>query len=54
MRANAVQVVYGPGTFLNRSVSAVNQEVTAIPTALSATEVEAARGRLRARAWARG
>jgi hydrophobe/amphiphile efflux-3 (HAE3) family protein len=27
-RANAVKVVYGPGTFLNRAVAAVNQQVT--------------------------
>ena len=30
MRSRAVQVVYGPGTFLNRSVSAVNSEIAAI------------------------
>jgi uncharacterized protein len=27
-KANAVKVVYGPGTFLNRAVAAVNQQVT--------------------------
>jgi hydrophobe/amphiphile efflux-3 (HAE3) family protein len=43
MRAHAVQVVYGPGTFLNRSVSAVNQEVTAVLAGASAAEVKAAR-----------
>ncbi len=30
MRQKPVQVVYGPGTFLNRSVAAVNTEVTTI------------------------
>jgi hypothetical protein len=29
-RANAVKVVYGPGTFLNRAVAAVNQQVTSL------------------------
>ena len=29
-RANAVKVVYGPGTFLNRAVAAVNQQVTSM------------------------
>jgi len=29
-RANAVKVVYGPGTFLNRAVAAVNQQVTGL------------------------
>jgi hypothetical protein len=43
MRAHAVQVVYGPGTFLNRSVSAVNQEVTAILNGAHAAEIKAAR-----------
>ncbi len=30
MRSRPVQVVYGPGTFLNRAVAAVNEEVRAI------------------------
>jgi hydrophobe/amphiphile efflux-3 (HAE3) family protein len=42
-RANAVQVVYGPGTFLNRSVSAVNQEVSSVLANASKAEVQAAR-----------
>ncbi len=32
MRARPVQVVYGPGTFLNRAVDAVNQEIRALTT----------------------
>ena len=43
MRAHAVQVVYGPGTFLNRSVSAVNQEVTSILSGARSAEVSSAR-----------
>ncbi len=31
-RAQVAQVVYGPGTFLNRAVAAVNQEVLALET----------------------
>ncbi len=31
-RARPAQVVYGPGTFLNRAVAAVNQQITAIET----------------------
>ena len=30
MKARPAQVVYGPGTFLNRAVAAVNQEITSI------------------------
>ena len=30
MRAKAVQVVYGPGTFLNRAVAAVNLQIEAM------------------------
>jgi hypothetical protein len=30
MRARATQVVYGPGTFLNRAVAAVNAEIAAL------------------------
>jgi uncharacterized protein len=33
MKARPVQVVYGPGTFLNRAVAAVNQEIVSITTA---------------------
>jgi predicted RND superfamily exporter protein len=35
MKARPAQVVYGPGTFLNRAVAAVNQEVVAITRAAS-------------------
>jgi uncharacterized protein len=37
MRHRPVQVVYGPGTFLNRAVAAVNQELVAIRKADAAT-----------------
>jgi uncharacterized protein len=33
MKARPAQVVYGPGTFLNRAVAAVNQEIVSITTA---------------------
>lgn len=33
MKARPAQVVYGPGTFLNRAVAAVNQEISSITTA---------------------
>jgi len=33
MKARPAQVVYGPGTFLNRAVAAVNQEIASITTA---------------------
>ena len=33
MKLKPAQVVYGPGTFLNRAVAAVNQEITSIETA---------------------
>ncbi len=33
MKTRPAQVVYGPGTFLNRAVAAVNQEITQITTA---------------------
>jgi hydrophobe/amphiphile efflux-3 (HAE3) family protein len=32
MKAQPAQVVYGPGTFLNRAVAAVNEEITQITT----------------------
>src|SRR5205085_7695854 len=32
MKAKPVQVVYGPGTFLNRAVAAVNTQMTALLT----------------------
>jgi uncharacterized protein len=35
MRAKPVQVVYGPGTFLNQAVTAVNREVVALETGAS-------------------
>src|SRR5437588_4611987 len=35
MRARPVQVVYGPGTFLNQAVTAVNREVVALEAGAS-------------------
>ncbi len=37
MRARPAQVVYGPGTFLNRAVAAVNTEIASITTAAQRT-----------------
>jgi hydrophobe/amphiphile efflux-3 (HAE3) family protein len=36
-RANAVEVVYGPGTFLNRAVSAVDRQVTQVMSSANQT-----------------
>src|SRR5690348_13131301 len=45
MRSHATQVVYGPGTFLNRAVSAVNSgiraQITAATTATRSAEAKA-------------
>ncbi len=45
MKSHATQVVYGPGTFLNRAVAAVNQEISTmlagVNKATSAAESEA-------------
>ncbi|HEY5430221.1 MAG TPA: MMPL family transporter, partial [Solirubrobacteraceae bacterium] len=47
MRSHATQVVYGPGTFLNRAVAAVNQQISTmlagVNQATSAAETEAYR-----------
>ncbi len=53
MRARPVQVVYGPGTFLNRAVVAVNQEIQALTK--SATQgIASARQSAQKLALARG
>jgi hydrophobe/amphiphile efflux-3 (HAE3) family protein len=36
-KANAVEVVYGPGTFLNRAVTAVDQQITQVISSADAT-----------------
>jgi hypothetical protein len=36
-KANAVEVVYGPGTFLNRAVSAVDQQITQVLSSANKT-----------------
>ena len=38
MKAKPVQVVYGPGTFLNRAVAAVNRRSAALVAASSAVK----------------
>ncbi len=42
-RANAVQAVYGPGTFLNRAVAAVNTQIQAMMSGVSASVSNAKR-----------
>ena len=41
MRAEAVQVVYGPGTFLNRAVAAVNLQIEAMVANVKKSETNA-------------
>jgi uncharacterized protein len=43
MRAKAVQVVYGPGTFLNRAVTAVNQQIQGMGRAVQQSVANAER-----------
>jgi len=44
MKARPAQVVYGPGTFLNRAVAAVNQEIVSITNASQAAVTNARQG----------
>ena len=49
MRMRAAQVVYGPGTFLNRAVTAVSSEVRTLTTAAARTVQDASPPRSRSR-----